>query len=95
MIANGRIEPGDYTCHNMAHNRSAASVVDYLITNYNNFTCVADMKILELTESSDHAPIEFSLVVENAYFYQHDILPYDKIIWSDKNAQVFTDILND
>ena len=95
VIANGRIEPGDYTCNNMAHNRNAASVVDYLITNYNNFTCVADMKILELTEFSDHAPIEFSLAVENAYFYKHDILTYDEIIWSDTNAQVFTDILND
>ena len=93
-IVNGRLEEGKYTCHNMNRNRIGSSVVDYIITNFNNFPCISNMQVFELTEFSDHCPIEFSLNFENFIMFKTDNLTYEKIIWDNVDPQLFINTLN-
>ena len=60
-IVNGRLHNdeciGNYTCYN---NRGSI-VVDYLLTNYDNFDNVIDFMVGDANEYSKHAPISFSV----------------------------------
>ena len=64
-IVNGRPhndrEVGNITC--ITHN--GQSVVDYLITNRNNFNCVKNFAVKGFTQFSNHAPLEFSLKINS------------------------------
>ena len=93
-IVNGRLEEGKFTCHNLNRNRLGSSVVDYLISNFNNFPCMSKMQVHDLTEFSDHCPIEFSLNFDNFIMYKADNLTYEKIIWDDIDPQLFSNTLN-
>ena len=42
-------------------NNNGASVVDYLLTNECNFSCISDFSIHSLNEWSDHTPLSFSI----------------------------------
>ena len=57
-ICNGRLDKtGNYTyCSTIG-----SSVIDYLLINYNDFSCIDQFKVLEFNEFSDHAPLYFSL----------------------------------
>ena len=64
-IVNGRIEPGNFTCYKITRNSFGASVVDYVISNYNLFSTFQSMSVLDITEFSDHCPIEFVMNVSD------------------------------
>jgi len=81
FIVNGRLEPGHLTCYNFTRNTFAASVVDYVILNNSLFECIADFKVNDLTEFSDHCPIEFALKYNNANTGVNTSTNYDTIIW--------------
>jgi hypothetical protein len=61
IVANGRLEQGEYTFYNVGGGRHGASVVDYLITNFENFKNITDNNVLDMTEFSDHCPIKYDL----------------------------------
>ena len=93
-IVNARLEPGNYTSFNTIKNNRASSVVDYLITNHVNFAVISFMNIIDLTEFSDHCPIEFALNYEQSVLYHSDVLTYDKIFWEDSDPSLLLDSLD-
>ena len=95
FIVNGRLEPGNYTCFNTLRNTSSSGVVDYLITSHETFRDITHMDIFELTEFSDHCPIEFGLNCEYSVLYHTDFLSYDKIVWDNCNPIRLEHTLND
>ena len=64
-VVNGRLyhdfDVGAYTFVN----NNGASVVDYLLTNECNFSCISDFYIHSLNEWSDHTPLSFSIRCKN------------------------------
>jgi len=60
-VVNGRLyhnfDVGAYTFVN----NNGASVVDYLLTNECNCSCISDFSIHSLNEWSDHTPLSFSI----------------------------------
>jgi hypothetical protein len=59
-ICNGRLENGKCTFNSLYRNRPVSSTVDYLITNYSNFSKFSSLCIHDITEISDHAQITFA-----------------------------------
>ena len=53
LIVNGRLEPGHFTCFNCTRGSSGASVVDYVIVNFNLLSCISSFKVNDLTSPID------------------------------------------
>jgi len=58
-ILNGRLEPGKFTCFNASRNINGASLVDYVIISQCCYDMFYAMNVLDLTEFSDHCPVNF------------------------------------
>ena len=80
-IVNGRLEEGKLTYHCLNRNRACGSVVDYIITKAEHFKFLSSMKILDLSEHSDHCPIHFTMnyVKVNLQNIENEYI--DKIVW--------------
>ena len=65
QIVNGRLEECKFTYHCLNRNRAFGSVVDYIITKADNFKHFSSVKVLGLSEFSDHCPIHFSMSCDN------------------------------
>ena len=94
FIANGRLESGKFTCYNLIRNNTAASVVDYIIVNYNLYALIDSFKVSDLTEFSDHCPIEFTfnfcnMRCDNTHY------TYDKITWNPANKDLLFNKLDE
>ncbi|MES9881010.1 MAG: reverse transcriptase domain-containing protein [Sedimenticola sp.] len=89
-LVNGRLEPGMFTCY--THN--GCSVVDYLITSPDNFAQIKSMLVMNLTEFSDHCPIQFEL---NAAPCDNPNVTKltDKIVWGPERVDEFKNYLRD
>ena len=88
-IANGRLEPGNFTCYNLIRNRFSASVVDYIICNSTLYSIIDNMCVHDLTEYSDHCPVTCTLAfVTVNEFITEDVL-YEKIVWENSNNDIF------
>ena len=94
-IANGRLEPGNYTSYNLIRRYKAASVVDYLITDMNMLCMVNNMKIHDLSEFSDHCSISFDISLNNLIDICQNDVTYDKIEWEDFNIEELNVLLED
>ncbi len=79
-ILNGRLEQGLFTCYNLSRNTVGASVVDYVISNYEFYDKFVNMKIHELSEFSDHCAIEFSFKLFDIDASLNNT--YDRINWN-------------
>ena len=93
LIVNGRLEPGYFTCYNLNSNRNGASVVDYLIVNYNMYTCINNFCVLELNEFSDHCAINFDLsckVIDSQV--RHTTI--EKVTWEQCNKDELYQLLD-
>ena len=80
FIVNGRKEQGKFTCFNNTSSKIAASVVDYVIVNFNIFELISYFEILDINEFSDHCPVKFSLEFKSMKNTKTDY-SFDKIIW--------------
>lgn len=93
LFVNGRLEHGKYTYHCVNRNGVGGSVVDYLITNQNNFEVISNFEILDITEYSDHCPLTYNLLCK------HDSIPVNststvtKILWDSSKSQELLNIL--
>ena len=94
IIANGRIEQGNYTFNSLHRNKPIASTVDYLVTNSSNFHSISDMCVLDMTEFSDHCPVTFSFVHSVDYTLDKNYAQYDKIVWDSSQSNSFLNILD-
>ena len=61
VIVNGRLEPGRFTCITQA----GASLVDYFVKQTKNFSNTVNLSVSDLSEFSDHCPIEISLNIKH------------------------------
>ena len=61
LVVNGRLTPGQCTYNGLYRNRTVSSTVDYLITEFKNFSSLSNVHIFDMTEFSDHCPITFFL----------------------------------
>ena len=93
-IVNGRIEPGRFTCYNFTRNLSGASVVDYVLSSLNIYSLFKSMKVYDLTEFSDHCPIEFVMNIQNVVSQCNNV-SYDKLIWDDSKTQDLITLLEE
>lgn len=92
FIVNGRKEQGKFTCFNNTSSKIAASVVDYVIVNFNIFELISYFEILDINEFSDHCPVKFSLEFKSMKNTKTDY-SFDKIIWdSTKKWAIFINI---
>ena len=85
-IVNGRIEPGYFTCYNFTRSLNGASVVDYVLSSLDVFSLFKSMKVFDLTEFSDHCPIEFVMNIQNIVPKCNNV-SYSKLIWDDSRTQ--------
>lgn len=86
-IVNGRLEPGKFTYFSCIRNRPGSSVVDYLITNQENFISISNFEVLDLTEFSDHCPIKFRILFDNLAGKNNDTsFPVNKICWDSEQT---------
>jgi hypothetical protein len=76
-IANGRLEPGRFTFYGA----KGSSVVDYLITNDTCFSNIVYMSVLDLSDMSDHCPVEFKTRIKLTTHTPANTS--DRIVWSD------------
>ena len=92
-IANGRLEEGQLTYHCVNRNRGCGSVVDYIITKAENFKYISSMKILDLSEYSDHCPIHFTMnyVKINSQNIENEYI--DKIVWDSTRSKELNSLL--
>ncbi len=70
FIADGRLEPGLNICYNFCRNTVGSSTVDYVMVNFNMYTRISTMNVLDLSEFSDHCPIEFTLLCNTCILSQ-------------------------
>ena len=94
FIANGRLEPGLNTCYNLCRNTVGASTVDYVIVNYNMYSRISSMNVLDLTEFSDHCPIDFTLLCDKCLSTNHGH-SFIKIDWKQNNVDFLNHTLED
>ena len=93
-MVNGRVgedkTDGKYTCHN----NLGSSVVDYLITGFDDFHRVYSFAVGDLTEYSKHAPIHFSVATKRVYHIHGNDKPIKTIHWDDTKVDDFKHLLN-
>lgn len=94
-IANGRLEPGFCTFHSKFRNRAVMSTVDYLITDFENFSSLTDVCVLDVTEFSDHCPLSFSLSYLQNSNKMYKVPPIKKIVWDTENNNIFCNLLEE
>ena len=71
-------------------------VVDYVITSYALYSRIADLSERDVTEFSDHCPIEFMLHCEHVRtFVETDSYTFDKIVWDEDDNILLSDVLID
>lgn len=95
FIMNGRLEPGKLTSYNLIQRRTAASIVDYCITDLNVFNMLQNMCVHDLTEFSDHCCITFDIFFEHVNVICNEEITYDKIEWEKCNIEELHVLLND
>ena len=91
LCHNGRSgldKDGRLTC--MTH--AGESVVDYLLTPFENFSDVKNFNVHSFNEFSNHAPLTFSLVI-NTCLEQNDGQKYYTYKWNDNYRNDFIDSL--
>ena len=89
-ILNGHLEPGRFTC--MSH--TGSSVVDYFITQTNNYSKILNININDLTEFSDHCIIEMTC----AFKFQskgENPKTFDKLSWDSSRCDELLHKLED
>lgn len=94
FIVNGRKEVGKFTCYNLIRNRLAASVVDYVIVNYDMFQLIDHFEVHDLNEFSDHCPLHFTINLNNMKNCNENF-SCDKIMWDVSKKEQFLSKLND
>lgn len=92
-ITNGRLEPGRCTYHCVGRGHQGSSVVDYLITNFKHFNQIVDMSVLDLTELSDHCPIQYSFLCKKSTNVETEESSYIKLNWDKEGRQRLLDCL--
>ena len=91
-ILNGRLENGEYTYLGKHRNKICSSIIDYVITNYNNIKYIEKFEILELNEFSDHRPLVLHLNLK--FTVEEKPITYDKIVWDKERLNELYDNLN-
>ena len=92
-IVNGRLEEGKFTYHCLNRNRACGSVVDYIITNAINFNCISSVKVLDLTEYSDHCPVNFNMKYISNNLSNKENEYIDKIVWDSTRSVELNNLL--
>jgi len=87
-IANGRIGDDYDTGAFTFVSAQGTSVVDYLLTQYDEFSGISNFNIQPLNEWSDHTPIYFSLCVNNKVV-SPDFEPELRYCWNDDYKAYF------
>ena len=94
-IVNGRLHNdeciGNYTCYN---NRGS-SVVDYLLTNYDNFDNVIDFMVGDANEYSKHAPITFSVKTNHTTHTARTSKTKNTIRWRSDRQDEYIGVIQD
>lgn len=97
-IVNGRLEDGNFTCHTVNRRIIGSSVVDYVLTNVSNFKYFETFNVQELTEYSDHCPLNFSIRYfdEETSLFENESITYgEKIVWDSNNVDKILKSLSD
>ena len=88
-IVNGRLhndaQVGSFTC--MTAN--GESLVDYLLTSYENFSSVLDFKILPFNEFSNHAPLYFSIATQVYVSQRETTQDWYSTRWNEEQKDIF------
>ena len=88
-IVNGRLhndaQVGSFTC--MTAN--GESLVDYLLTSYENFNIIHDFKILPFNEFSNHAPLFFSIATQVYESQRETTQEWHSTRWNEVNKDTF------
>ena len=88
-IVNGRLhndaQVGSFTCMIV----NGESLVDYLLTSYENFSIVHDFKILPFNEFSIHAPLYFSIVTQVFVSQRETNQDWYSTRWNEEQKDIF------
>ena len=88
-IVNGRLhndaQVGWFTC--MTAN--GESLVDYLLTSYENINIIHDFKILPFNEFSNHAPLFFSIATQVYESQRETTQEWHSTRWNEVNKDTF------
>ena len=76
----------------MKNNRPVSSLVDYVITHYDNYSNINDMYVYDISEFSDHSPITFSMKI-NGTFLNATCDAFDKILWDISKSYIFWELV--
>ena len=51
----------------MKNNRPVSSLVDYVITDYDNYSNISDMYVYDVSEFLDNSPINFFMKINSTF----------------------------
>lgn len=97
VICNGCHEDGCYTYYAIYRNRPVSSLVDYVVTNVENFKLINNMCALDINEFSDHCAVVFSLKCTDSIPVKDvndDFVTYEKLIWDSSSTDILLQTCN-
>ena len=92
-ILNGCFDEGRCTYHSTYRNSPVSSTVDYVISDLTSVHLVSSMNVLDITEFSDHSPVNFTLSCKPVEVTKIGATSFDNIKWDRNDLSYFNQLL--